>query len=346
VAPRAGLSRIEAEGGGLRDAVWLVVLGAIAFRFPRLLESLLGLAGPSSGWDVLAQAAGVVAGEVQRAAWVVLPAAVIVTLLAGRRRDPSSDLELGAACYAPYFVITGVFRAIDAVTGARTFAPLVPEVVGGLGALAVLVPAVRLGRARPPRDAAASVAVAPPPPPPPLRRWSLLAGVAVLALAAVGLTGNAVWASRHVDSLRPLSTGQPAPGFALRRADQPGSLALDDLRGQVVVLDFWATWCPPCQAMVPVLHDLHREWSPRGVAFVGIDSEGGDDDGSAVHAFLQAHPAPYPIVVDDGSANMLYKVRALPELVIIGRDGKIRRTFLGYTGKETVARAIAATVGE
>jgi thiol-disulfide isomerase/thioredoxin len=370
VAPGAALARIDLEGGGLRDALWLVALGAVTFRFPQLLEALLGLAVPSAG--ALGRVLGVLANELQAAAWVVIPAAVIVTALAGARRDASLDLELGAACYVPYFAARALARALDALSAAAGVGSRLPPLAGQLAAAAaallVLARAVQVARARsgaraggsaPATDPAASAqpavtpaaaapatVAAPAISPAPARPAALRVGLGLLAVALVGLGGNAVWAGRHLETLRPVLPGEAAPGFSLPRADGvPGRLALGELRGQVVVLDFWATWCPPCIAMIPVLHDLHREWAPRGVAFVGVDSDGGEDAAPLVRSFLQAHPAPYPIVIDDGRATALYKVRALPQLVIIGRDGTVRRTFLGYTGRDSIAGALRQAVG-
>src|SRR5262249_51880825 len=155
---------------------------------------------------------------------------------------------------------------------------------------------------------------------------ALRAGLGVFALALVGLGGNAVWAARHMEALRPVRLGAPAPAFALPRLDG-GELSLASLRGRVVGLDFWAPWCPRCLALMPTLHELHREWEPRGVTFVGVNSDGGISS-DELKAFMREHPAPYPIVMDDGTVNALYKVRALPSLVVIGRDGAVRRTFL------------------
>ncbi|HEX3901711.1 MAG TPA: hypothetical protein VH853_02610, partial [Polyangia bacterium] len=103
VAPRAGVARVEADGGGLRDALWLVVLGVVTFRLPELCRVLFAVAGQSSG--DLARLVGLFLDETKQAAWVVLPAAVIVTAAAGPRRDASRDLDLGAACYPPYFAL-------------------------------------------------------------------------------------------------------------------------------------------------------------------------------------------------------------------------------------------------
>ncbi|MDB4983491.1 MAG: hypothetical protein JWM82_4243, partial [Myxococcales bacterium] len=136
VAPRAAMARIDREGGGLNDALWLVVLGAVAFRFAAVAEALMGLAEPSL--DTFMRLASVFAREGQSAAWAVLPAAVLVTALAGARRDASRDLELGAACYAPYFAVTAVARALDAVTGRALVPQLVGQIAGGAFALVAL----------------------------------------------------------------------------------------------------------------------------------------------------------------------------------------------------------------
>src|SRR5450755_1009309 len=126
-APRAALARIEAQGGGLRDALWLVLFGVLAFRLPELLRMLLAIGGPTSGAAL--RLVGLFSDEAREAAWVVLPAAVIVTALAGARRDATRDLDLGAACYAPYFALRGVAQALGALAGARVVSNEVVEVI-------------------------------------------------------------------------------------------------------------------------------------------------------------------------------------------------------------------------
>jgi thiol-disulfide isomerase/thioredoxin len=330
LAPRAALERVDREGGGLTDALWLVALGTVTFRFAQLIEALLGLSEPAGG--ALMRVVAPAADELVGAAWVVLPAAVVITLLAGARRDSSRDLELGAACYAPYFAVRAVFRAIDAVAGARALPPLAAELAAAAAALPAFVRAVLVARRRT-GAFPAPVIVQP-------RRPAVIAGLALASLASVGLAGNAVWARRHLPSLLPIRHGQAAPPFTLARADgTPGHVALAELRGQVVVLDFWATWCPPCLAMLPTMHELHAEWGQRGVTFVGVNSDGGIEP-DALRAFLLQHDVPYPVVLDEGEVNRLYKVRALPELVVVGKDGTIRKTFLGFTRKGAIASAL------
>jgi peroxiredoxin len=162
----------------------------------------------------------------------------------------------------------------------------------------------------------------------------------VAALTLCGIGGGAVWSARHFDALRPMRRGQDAPDFTLARIDDsPGTIAMSALRGQVVVLDFWATWCPPCVAMVPVLRDVHASWAPRGVVFVGINSDGPTPP-EEIRAFMAAHQLPYPVVADDGRVGALYRVEALPSLVLVGRDGHIRASFVGLTSKGALDKAI------
>jgi len=120
---------------------------------------------------------------------------------------------------------------------------------------------------------------------------------------------------------------------------------LADYKGKVVLLDFWATWCPPCIQMLPIMHDLHREWVARGVEFVGVSSDGPQTTPDEIRAFLKSRPSPYPMVLDDGTANGLYKIRALPQMVLIDREGAIRRVFIGFTSRRELASALAAAVG-
>jgi thiol-disulfide isomerase/thioredoxin len=347
-APGDALARIEAEGGGFRDAVALVVVGAIAFRLPDLLQALLAMFGPTSG--AFLRVVGVFGDEAREAAWIVVPAAVAITALAGKSRDPSLDLELGAACYHAFFVVRGLTRALDAAAGMRVLAPRVTWIVAGAAALVVLVRAIGLARGRPVANAQtpgattattapATTASAPGTTTAFLPR-ARLAALAVVALAVVGVAGNAVWSARHLDALRPMRRGQPAPDFALRRIDGDGSVAMKDLAGQVVLLDFWATWCPPCIAMLPTLDRMHRAWAPRGVAFVAINSDGGGITADELKQFLVEHPIPYPVVLDEARVGHLYKVEALPTLVVVGRDGRVRTSFMGMTTEGSLERAL------
>jgi thiol-disulfide isomerase/thioredoxin len=334
LAPRAALLRIDREGGALTDALWLVALGIVTFRFAALLEALLGFSDPAGA--ALSRLALVAAGEIRDAAWVVLPAAVIVTALAGARRDSTKDLELGAACFVPYFAVHGVARALDIVLGGASLGPVASEGPAAVVALVVLIQAVRVARARA-GSFPAPVIVQP-------RRPALLAGLGVIAVAAVGLAGNARFATKNFSALLPVRSGQAAPGFNLARADgTPGAISLDALHGKVVVLDFWATWCPPCLAMLPALHELDAEWKDRGVSFVGINSDG-DIAPEALQGFLRQHGVPYPVVIDDGEVGARYKVRSLPQMVVIGKDGSVRKTFVGFTTKASLERALADAV--
>jgi hypothetical protein len=98
--------------------------------------------------------------------------------------------------------------------------------------------------------------------------------------------------------------------------------------------------------MMPLLHELHGELAPHGLEIVGVNSDGGQTTAAEVQEFLRGHPAPYPIVLDDGSANAAYKVRALPQMVLVGRDGAVRQVFIGYTSRGTLAAAMTRALDE
>jgi len=378
VAPRAAMERIEREGGGFRDAVILIALGTVTLRFPQLAEALLGLTQPSRG--TLLRVVGVFSNEA-RDALMIIPATLGIVLLGGRRRDPNLDLEIGSACFAPFFTARAVERVGFAIAGhpvpsgssigsnivaygpATVWAAWVfiqalraawarpdPKVVAAASMPAADTPAepaaTEPGALGPSSMVAPSVPPADAPPVPAPGPRARRAGLAALALLVVGLGFNIAWASRHFDALRPMEHGEAAPEIDLPRIDgTAGRLTLSSLRGKVVLLDFWATWCPPCIQMIPVLHDLHHEWASRGVEFVGVDSDGPQSTVQDVRDFLIEHPAPYPIVIDDGTANTLFKIRALPQMVLIDRAGAVRRVFIGFTTRHELASAFAEVLG-
>ena len=124
---------------------------------------------------------------------------------------------------------------------------------------------------------------------------------------------------------RPPRIGTAAPEITVQDSDR--TVKLSDFRGQVVVLNFWATWCPPCVEEMPSLVEMQRRLKPKGVTVIGVSV---DVDQSAYNRFLKDHNVNLLTVRDPAqkSANF-YGTFKFPETYIIDRNGVMRRKFIG-----------------
>ena len=126
--------------------------------------------------------------------------------------------------------------------------------------------------------------------------------------------------------------GQAAPDFKLKDMDGK-EVALSGLKGKVVVLDMWATWCPPCRASLPHLDKLYQSVKDNGVNIYAVNLQ---EDKEDVAQFVKNTKLTVPVLLDtDGAVAQKYKASAIPETVIIGKDGKIAKVFIGFGGEET-----------
>jgi thiol-disulfide isomerase/thioredoxin len=331
-APGRGLAQIAAaERGGFSVAVAWCLAAAIALRFTNLTDAVVGFEA-GGGMRIVS----VFASELTQAIPAALGAALAIVVLAGPKRDPAVDLELGCAAIVPFLVTRAVSRTTAILVG-REIPWLVQGsyVVGGAWSLALVAIAIQIARRRPrPRGPDAT---------PRERHASQVAGWGAVGVLLLGLSGSVLWTARNFRALGPVVRGAAAPDFSLPRVDgKPGVISLSSLRGRVVVLDFWATWCPPCLAALPMMHALSRELEPKGVTFIGVDSEGAQSTPAEVTAFLAEHGAPYPVVYDDGTVNERYRIKVLPTVVIVGKDGSIERVFVGSTSGSTLSAAAQA----
>lgn len=137
--------------------------------------------------------------------------------------------------------------------------------------------------------------------------------------------------------------GQPAPYFSLATLDGD-TLTLADLKGQVVVLNFWATWCAPCRVEIPDLIEMQDDLTAEGVRFVGIAVN--DLGREAIEAFAAEADFNYPIVLGDGEISDAYGgVYALPTTILIDRDGMVRHKITGLVSKSMLMPMLREMMG-
>jgi cytochrome c biogenesis protein CcmG/thiol:disulfide interchange protein DsbE len=172
----------------------------------------------------------------------------------------------------------------------------------------------------------------------------LLQGVALAVLAS--LVGLFVWQLAHRDAGRDFvgaveSGKRPAaPGFDLPLLAADGQLDLADLRGRPAVVNFWASWCPPCREEAPALNRLARQWQARGVRFVGIDF---NDASDSARSFARRHDVRYTLLRDtDSRVTDRYGVTGPPETFVLDRRGRAVAHFAGPIVDDVLPRFVAA----
>src|SRR5579863_6909834 len=134
-------------------------------------------------------------------------------------------------------------------------------------------------------------------------------------------------AALAVPALAADPTGAPAPPFTLgSKAGQSVSLA--QYKGQVVMLNFWASWCGPCRQEMPLLESIYRKYNRLGFTLIGVNVE---PDSNAANAWLKQTPVSFPILYDkDSKVSKLYDVEGMPSTVIIDRKGNVRYRHISY----------------
>lgn len=172
-------------------------------------------------------------------------------------------------------------------------------------------------------------------------RWlwaGLLLGLGMIIFSVAGL-----WQVWH-DSFEPRPPsqsgpriGEPALDFTTTTlAGKP--IRLSDYHGQVVLLNFWATWCPPCIAELPDLEALYRDNRDRGLVILAVNMQ---EDPALVRQFVQEHGLTLPVVMDpDSRITLAYRVRSLPMSWFIDKDGVVRNVALGQLSPQRMRDAI------
>jgi thiol-disulfide isomerase/thioredoxin len=133
----------------------------------------------------------------------------------------------------------------------------------------------------------------------------------------------------------------PAPGFTLPTVDSNKMVALEDFRGKVVLLDFWATWCPPCRKQMPAVQNIHEDPALKGdLKVLSVNSENGPNRRAKVENYLKKSGYTFTTVLDNGSASGQYGVSRLPTLVVITPSGEVSHTETGVHSEEDLRRLV------
>ncbi len=173
-----------------------------------------------------------------------------------------------------------------------------------------------------------------------LRNWRLfpLAGLLVVALALVGCSGDqsaeGVAAADGSAASAGITPGKLARDFTLESLDGT-EVSLSDYRGQVVLVNFWATWCPPCKAEIPDLEAAYQAHGQDGLVILGIDVE---DPPHLIESFLADVEMSYPILLDrTGRISREYRAPGLPMTLLLDREGVIEVRHAGILSAEQLA---------
>jgi cytochrome c biogenesis protein CcmG/thiol:disulfide interchange protein DsbE len=154
-------------------------------------------------------------------------------------------------------------------------------------------------------------------------RWVRYA-VAVAAFAIVALAWH--FGTRQSGGIAPVEERKAMPELVMTQLDG-GTWRMAEHRGQVVLVNYWATWCGPCWEETPGLIRLSKELGPKGLAVVGVAlDEGGSEK---VKKFVDEFHVPYPVVLPEKMSQMEYGMAGVPTTILVDRYGRVAKTYVG-----------------
>lgn len=142
--------------------------------------------------------------------------------------------------------------------------------------------------------------------------------IKTIAMSLICLFAMSAWAE---------DVNRPANDFTLP-SNTGSNIRLSELKGQVVLVNFWASWCGPCKQEMPLLDEIHRQYEGLGFTVLGVNVE---KDKRAADRTLKQIPVSFPVLYDsENKVSQMYEVNAMPSSVIVGRDGNVRYIHEGY----------------
>ena len=166
-------------------------------------------------------------------------------------------------------------------------------------------------------------------------RPSSLINIFILGLCTIG-----IFLLSHCAKEKKTSPGL-APDFTLKTFDGQ-EITLSQLKGKVVLLDFWATWCGPCRESIPHLILLYKNYRESGFELVGMNVDTGDVE--VVRRYIESMDIPYPIVTTPEEVVRTYRVTGIPATFLIDKEGKIREKMVGFN--RTIAQQLTTKVAD
>ena len=125
----------------------------------------------------------------------------------------------------------------------------------------------------------------------------------------------------------PLSTGDAAPDFISKDVNG-NTVRLSDYKGKVVLVDFWATWCPPCRELTPVLNKIYEKYNDKGFVVLALTPE---ENTNIIKSYIKENNVIYPVLITDMETTRQYGVISIPASFLISRDGRVAEKHLGAT---------------
>ena len=178
----------------------------------------------------------------------------------------------------------------------------------------------------------------------------------IVALIAIALTNfvkskveegqkvdtSSTQVSAEIDKNTGLAINQTAPNFKLKTLDGK-EVQLSDYRGKKVMLNFWATWCPPCKAEIPHMEKYYKKQAKDdGVEILAVNLTKSDKDEEYIRDFVKSYDMTYPVLLDeDGEQQKQYEIVTIPTTFFIDKNGRIQKKVIGPVDQDMMSKAIA-----